>query len=83
MSLIWSYIRQEIRKCSSVSTSFCEHCAHSRSSREPWLPTAAFLNSKAMLTESVHSQSFPLVWVSHSGQVFCHCVLSVSGQIAF
>ena len=29
MSLIWSYIRQEVRKCSSVSTSFCGQCAHS------------------------------------------------------
>ena len=29
MSLIWSYILQEVMKCSSVSTSFCGQCAHS------------------------------------------------------
>ena len=34
MSLIWSYIGQEVRKCSSVSTSFCGQCAHSLSSLE-------------------------------------------------
>ena len=34
MSLIWSYIWQEVRKCSSVSTSFCGQCAHSLSSLE-------------------------------------------------
>ena len=33
MSLIWSYIGQEVRKCSSVSTSFCGQCAH----RQTWL----------------------------------------------
>ena len=57
MSLIWSYSGQEVRKCSSVSISFCGQCVFSW---EPSLPTAAYLNSKAMLTESVHSQSFPL-----------------------
>ncbi|CDQ83033.1 unnamed protein product [Oncorhynchus mykiss] len=32
-----------------------------------------------MLTESEQSQSFPSFWVSHSGQVFCHCcTLSLS-----
>ena len=34
VSLIWSYIGQEVRKCSSVSTSFCGPCAHSLSSLE-------------------------------------------------
>ena len=34
VSLIWSYIWQEVRKCSSVSTSFCGQCAHSLSSLE-------------------------------------------------
>ena len=34
MSLIWSYIWQENRKCSSVSTSFCGQWAHSLSSLE-------------------------------------------------
>ena len=34
MSVIWSYIGQEVRKCSSVSTSFCRQCAHSLSSLE-------------------------------------------------
>uniref|UniRef100_A0A4W5RA42 Glypican 5c n=1 Tax=Hucho hucho TaxID=62062 RepID=A0A4W5RA42_9TELE len=33
-SLIWSYIWQEVRKCISVSTSFCGQCAHSLSSLE-------------------------------------------------
>ena len=32
VSLIWSYIGEEVRKCSSVSTSFCGQCAHSLSS---------------------------------------------------
>ena len=32
--LIWSYIWQEVRKCSSVSTSFCGQYAHSLSSLE-------------------------------------------------
>ena len=58
MCLIWSYIWQEVRKCSSVSTSFCGQYAQS-SLKEPGLPTVVFLNSKAMVTESVHSQSFP------------------------
>ena len=34
MSLIWSYIWQEFRKCSSVSTSLCGQCANSLSSLE-------------------------------------------------
>ena len=34
MSLVWSYIWQEVRKCSSVSTSFCGQCAHCLSSLE-------------------------------------------------
>ena len=34
VSLILSYIGQEFRKCSSVSTSFCGLCAHSLSSLE-------------------------------------------------
>ena len=34
MSLIWSYIGQEVSKCSSVSTSFCGQWAHSLSSLE-------------------------------------------------
>ena len=34
VSLIWSYIWQEDRKCSSVSTSFCRQCAHSLLSLE-------------------------------------------------
>ena len=34
VSLIWSYIGQEVRKCSSVSTSFCGQWAHSLSSLE-------------------------------------------------
>ena len=34
VSLIWSYIWQEVRKCSSVSTSFCGQCAHSLTSLE-------------------------------------------------
>ena len=34
MSPIWSYIWQEVRKCSSVSTSFCGQCADSLSSLE-------------------------------------------------
>ena len=33
LSLIWSYIWQEVRKCSSVSTSFCGQCAHGLSSQ--------------------------------------------------
>ena len=33
-SLIWSYIGQDVRNCSSVSTSFCGLCAHSLSSLE-------------------------------------------------
>ena len=34
MSLIWPYIGQEVRKCSSVSTLFCGQCAHSLFSLE-------------------------------------------------
>ena len=34
VSLIWSYIWQEVRKCSSVYTSFCVQCAHNMSSLE-------------------------------------------------
>jgi hypothetical protein len=34
VSLIWSYIWQEVRKCSSVATSFCGQCAYSGSSLE-------------------------------------------------
>ena len=34
VSLIWSYIGQEVRKCSSVSTSFCGQWVHSLSSLE-------------------------------------------------
>ena len=34
VSLIWSYIWQEVRKCSSVSTSFCGQWEHSLSSLE-------------------------------------------------
>ena len=34
VSLIWSYIWQQVRKCSSVSTSFCGQWAHSLSSLE-------------------------------------------------
>ena len=34
VSLIRSYIRQEVRKCSSVSISFCGQCAHSLPSLE-------------------------------------------------
>ena len=29
VSLIWSYVWQEVRKCSSVFTSFCGQCANS------------------------------------------------------
>jgi hypothetical protein len=43
------------------------------------MPTAAFLNSKAMLTESVHSQGSSSFGVSHRGQVSCHCGLSCLG----
>ena len=34
VSLIWSYVGQEVRKCSSVFTSFCGQWAHSLSSLE-------------------------------------------------
>ena len=43
VSLIWSYIGQEVRKCSSVSTSFCGQCAHSLS----------FLESQVCLPRSL------------------------------
>jgi hypothetical protein len=71
VSIIWAYIGQEVRKCNSVSTSFYGQCAHSLSSWEPCLPTVAFLSSKTMFTESVHSQSFPSFCVSHSGLSLC------------
>jgi len=49
----------------------------------PGLLVAASLHGEAVLTESVPSQGFPEFGISHGAQVFCHCVLSVYGQIAF
>lgn len=73
MCLIWLYIWQEVRKCSSVFSSFCGQWTHSHViSREPGLPMAASLNSMAVLTESVHCPFFPPFSISHSSQIVCH-----------
>jgi hypothetical protein len=40
-------------------------------------PFGGFFSIARLCSESVHSQRVPSFWVSHSGQLFCHCVLSV------
>ena len=94
VSLIWSYIWQEVRKCSSVSTSFCGQCAHSLSSLESQVClrrpfsiarlcslslyiVKAFLNFGSVTEVRYSAAVYSLFRVSHSGQVFCRCVLSV------
>ena len=37
---------------------------------------------QAVFAKSVSGQGFPQFWVGHGGQVFCHGVVSVKGQIA-
>ena len=75
--LMSSYDWQQVRKCSSVSSWLCVQWEHSLSSRG-----ASLLDGQAVFAESVSGQGFPPFWVSHGGQVFCHGVFSVKGQIA-
>lgn len=51
-------------------------------SRQPGLPVSASLYGQAVITESVHSHCLSEFVICHSGQIVCHCVLSVQGQIA-
>ena len=86
VSLIWSYIWQEVRKCSSVSTSCCGQCAHSLSSleshvclRRPF--SIARLCSLSLYTESVsffissHSPPNPYLYLSYCSHAETHPTL--------
>jgi hypothetical protein len=86
VSLIWSYIWQEVRKCSSVSSSFCVAVC-SACLQRPFSIARLCSLSLYIVKESLHFGSvtvvrysanvYALCRVSHSGQVFCQCVLSV------
>jgi hypothetical protein len=75
---LWSYIWQEVRKCSSVSTSFCEQCAHSLSSleRQVYLLRPFSIARVCSLSLYIVKDFHNFGSVSHSGQVLCQCVHS-------
>ncbi len=78
MSLIWSYLGQDVRKCSSVSTSFPVQWGHSRASFGSQvclcLPVSML---RWCLTESVHAQDFSQFRVTHCTQVSCQFIFSI------
>ena len=53
-------------------------CAVGARSVFSWEPGLSVVS----LHESVSGQVLPQFWVGHGGQVFCHGVVSVKGQIA-
>ena len=77
VSLIWSYIWQDVRKCSSVSTSVCGQCAHGLSSLESQVCLRRPFLIARLCSLSLYIVKAFLKFGSASGQVFCHCVLSV------
>ena len=84
VSLICSYIWQEVRRCSSVSTSFCGQWANSLSSLESQVCLRQPHSIARLCSLSLHIVKAFLKFRSvKSGQIFCHWLLSVKGQIVF
>ena len=66
VSLIWSYIGQEVRKCSSVSTSFCGQCAHNLSSLESQVSLRQPFSIARLCSLSLYTESVSFFISSHS-----------------
>ena len=72
---VWMAGSQDVQFCLYLVV--CAVRAQSVFSWEPGLSVASLLDGQAVFAESVSGQGFPQFCVGHSGQVFCHSVVSV------